>query len=106
MEYLEVLLQTTLRNLPPVLLAGLGGMLANRVGVLNLGLEGMMLMGSFVGVITSFYTHSALLAVLAAGLSGAVLGVIFAVLTLRFRANATVVGVSINMLALGLTTYL
>lgn len=106
MEYLEVLLQTTLRNLPPVLLAGLGGMLANRVGVLNLGLEGMMLMGSFVGVIVSFYTHSALLAILAAGLSGAVLGVIFAVLTLRFRANATVVGVSINMLALGLTTYL
>lgn len=106
MEYLEVLLQTTLRNLPPVLLAGLGGMLANRVGVLNLGLEGMMLMGSFVGVIVSFYTHSALLAILAAGLSGAVLGIIFSVLTLRFRANATVVGVSINMLALGLTTYL
>lgn len=106
MTYLEVLLETTFRNLPPVLLAGLGGMLANRVGVLNLGLEGMMLLGSFVGVIVSFYTHSAFLAILAAGAAGAVLGVLFSVLTLRFRANATVVGVSINMLALGLTTYL
>lgn len=106
MTYFEVLLETTLRNLPPVLLAGLGGMLANRVGVLNLGLEGMMLMGSFVGVIVSYYTHSAFVAILAAGAAGALLGVIFSVLTLRFRANATVVGVSINMLALGLTTYL
>lgn len=106
MSYLEVLLETTLRNLPPILLAGLGGMLANRVGVLNLGLEGMMLTGSFVGVIVSYYTHSAFLAIVLAGVAGAILGVLFSVLTLRFRANATVVGVSINMLALGLTTYL
>ena len=106
MEYFEILLQTTLRTLPPILLAALGGMLANRVGILNLGLEGMMLMGSFVGVIVSYYTGSATAAILAAGLSGALLGVVFSLLTIRFRANATVVGVSINMFSLGLTTYL
>lgn len=106
MNYITELLQATIRNLPPILLAGLGGMLANRIGILNLGLEGMMLIGSFVGVITSYYTQSSILALLFAGLSGALLGCIFSLLTIRFKANATVVGVAINMFSLGLTTYL
>lgn len=105
MEYISILLETTLRTFPPLLLAGLGGMLANRVGILNLGLEGTMLTGAFTGVIVSYYTGSSWLALLAAGLSGALIGVIFSVLTVRFKANATVVGIAINLFASGLTTY-
>lgn len=106
MDYITVLLQTTVRTFPPVLLAGLGGMLANRVGILNLGLEGTMLMGAFVGVIVSYFTGSAGLALLAAGVAGAAVGILFSVLTVRFRANATVVGIAINLFSAGLTTYL
>ena len=106
MEYVSLLLQTTLRTFPPILLAGLGGMLANRIGILNLGLEGMMLMGAFTGVIVSYYTGSVILALLAAGLAGALAGVLFSVLTVRFKANPTVVGIAINLFAAGLTTYL
>lgn len=106
MEYISILLETTLRTFPPLLLAGIGGMLANRVGILNLGLEGTMLTGAFTGVIVSYYTGSAWLALLAAGLSGALVGVIFSVLTVRFKANPTVVGIATNLFASGLTTYL
>lgn len=106
MDYVTVLLQTTLRTFPPVLLAGLGGMLANRVGILNLGLEGTMLMGAFVGVIVSYFTGSIWLALLAAGVAGAAVGILFSVLTVRFKANATVVGIAVNLFSAGLTTYL
>ncbi len=105
MNEIEILLETTLRTLPPVLLAGLGGMLANRVGILNLGLEGMMLTGSFVGVIASYYTGSAYSALLIAGLASALVGLLFSLFTIRFKANPTVVGVAVNMLVAGLSTY-
>lgn len=105
MNALETLLETTLRTLPPVLLAGMGGMLANRIGILNLGLEGMMLTGSFVGVIASYYTGSAYGALLIAGLASALVALIFSLFTIRFKANPTVVGVAVNMLIAGLSTY-
>lgn len=105
MNGVETLLETALRTLPPVLLAGMGGMLANRIGILNLGLEGMMLTGSFVGVIASYYTGSAYAALLIAGLASALVGLLFSLFTIRFKANPTVVGVAINMLVAGLTTY-
>lgn len=105
MSTIEVFLVTTLRNLPPILLAGLCGALANRVGILNLGLEGMLLTGSFVGVIASYYTGSAMAALLIAGLAAALVGLLFATLCIRFKANPTIVGVSVNMLVSGMTTY-
>lgn len=106
LEYLENLISTTLRTLPPVLLAGLGGMLSARVKVTNMGLEGMMLIGAFVAVITTYFTGMPCLGLLAAMLSGAILGGIFAFLKIRFQADNVVVSVAINMLATGITVYL
>lgn len=106
LEYLENLISTTLRTLPPVLLAGLGGMLSARVKVTNMGLEGMMLIGAFVAVITTYFTGMPYLGLLAAMLSGAILGGIFAFLKIRFQADNVVVSVAINMLATGITVYL
>lgn len=105
MDTITSLLSSTLRTLPPVLMAALGCTISSRVGILNMGLEGMMLSGSFVAVITSFYTGSPYLALFAAGLAGAVFGLIFAVFNIRFKANNIVTSVAINLLASGLTVY-
>ena len=53
---MENILNTAFRSLPPLLLAGLGGMITARVGLLNLGLEGMMLVGAFTAVIVNYFT--------------------------------------------------
>ncbi|SBW01313.1 conserved membrane hypothetical protein [uncultured Eubacteriales bacterium] len=103
---LENMLQTTFNALPPLLLAGLGGMITSKVGVLNLGLEGMMLMGAFVAILTNFYTGSSMLGLLAALLLGSLIGFLFAVFNIRFRVNNIIMSVGINMLAVAVTKYL
>lgn len=102
---IESILSAALRMLPPLLLAGLGGMLSSRIGLLNMALEGMMLMGSFVAVIASFYSGSAYIGLLAAAIFGGLLGFLFAIFNLKYKANNIVVGVAVNLLALGLTKY-
>lgn len=106
MNTIETLISTTLRIMPPILLAGLGGMLSARAGLVNMGLEGMMLLGAFVAVITSYWTGSALMAVLVTMIVGGIMGLLFAVFVIRYKANNIVVSVAINMLALGITKYL
>lgn len=105
-EYIEVLLSTTLRMLPSVLLAGLGGMISARVKVTNMGLEGMMLIGAFVAVITTYFTGMPYLGLVAAAAIGIVMGLGFAFMKIRFNADNIVVSVAINMFALGITVYL
>lgn len=102
---IELLLSAALRMLPPILLAGLGGMLSSRVGLLNMALEGMMLMGAFVAVVSSYFTGSAYIGLLSAGIFGGLVGFLFALFNIKFKANNIVVGVAVNMLALGLTKY-
>lgn len=103
---LEVLLSTTLRMLPPILLAGLGGMISSRVKITNMGLEGMMLIGAFVAVAVMYFTGNPALALIAAALSGGILGIGFAFIKVKYNADNVVVSVAINMFALGLTAYL
>lgn len=106
MNTFEIFISTTLRMLPPILLAGLGGMISSRVGLLNMGLEGMMLIGSFTAVLASYYTGSWLCALIAAAVVSGIVGLLFAVFSIKYKANNIVVGVAINMLALGITKYL
>lgn len=106
MESIELLLTATLRTMPPILLAGLGGMITSRVGLFNMGLEGMMLIGAFTAVVASYFTGSAYLALIIAAFIGGVIGLMFAVFNIKFKADNIVVSVAINMLALGITIYL
>lgn len=106
METLEVMISTTLRMLPPILLAGLGGMIAARVRINNMGLEGMMLIGAFVAVLTTFFTGLPYLGLVAAALAGGIIGAGFALFKVRFKGNNVVISVAINMFALGITVYL
>lgn len=102
----EHILITTFTALPPLLLAGLGGMITSRIGILNLGLEGMMLIGAFAAVITNYYTGSAFVGLLMAVLVSSVIGLLFAVLNLKFKVDNIIVSVGINLFAVAVTRYL
>ncbi|MCP8967005.1 ABC transporter permease [Ectobacillus ponti] len=100
------LLNATLRMVSPILLAALGGMLCARIGLFNVGLEGLILVGAFSAIVGNYYTHNLILAVLFAAGASVLFALLFGVMTIQFQANEVVVGVAINFLALGLTTFL
>jgi ABC-type uncharacterized transport system permease subunit len=89
----------------PILLAAIGELVAERAGLFNIGLEGMMLLGAFVAFITSWQTGSAWLGVVAGMVGGVVLAALMAFLSIEARADQVVVGVGLNILALGVTTF-
>ncbi|MEO7996952.1 MAG: ABC transporter permease [Gemmatimonadaceae bacterium] len=104
MNALGFLLQT-IRIAIPYLLAAAGGVMSERVGIIALGLEGLMLSGAFGAAIGSYYGGSAWVGLLGAVVAGLVVTGILAVSTLRFRANQVVVGVAINLLVVGATRF-
>ena len=100
---IQGLLLTIVTAAMPLLLASLGELVAERSGVLNLGVEGMMAMGAVVGFITGYATGSPALGVLAAILAGAAMAALFAVLTLIFVANQVASGLALTLFGLGLS---
>lgn len=104
MNALAFLLQT-LRISIPYLLAAAGGVMSERVGIIALGLEGMMLSGAFGAALGSYYGGSPYMGILGALVAGLIITSILAVSTLRFKANQVVVGVAINLLAVGVTRF-
>ena len=104
MSALGFLLQTV-RIAIPYLLAAAGGVMSERVGVIALGLEGLMLSGAFGAALGSYYGGSPWIGLLGAVAAGFVVTCILAVATLRFRANQVVVGVAINLLVVGVTRF-
>jgi simple sugar transport system permease protein len=101
-EILNLLL-ASLAFATPLLLAALGELVAERSGVLNIGLEGMMLAGAWAGAAASFGTHHPLVGLLAAMLAGVLFAALFAVLALNVKADVIVVGTGLNLLAVGVT---
>lgn len=95
-----------IRLVVPIALAAVGGAFSERAGVINIGLEGMILTGAFAAAVGSFFTGSAYLGLLAALGAGMILGLIFSFFTVDLEADHVVAGVGINILALGFTTWL
>ncbi|MEA2378272.1 MAG: ral nucleoside transport system permease protein [Thermoleophilaceae bacterium] len=101
----SALLAATLRFATPLLLGALGGILSERSGVINVGLEGMMLMGAFFGIFGADVFGSWFLGMLAGMAAGGVLALIHAVFSIALRADQVVSGVAVNFLAAGITGY-
>jgi len=99
-------LAVILLKVTPILLAAIGGAFTQTGNVLNIGLEGMMLVGAFSAVAVGSVTGSPYIGIVAAIGSGLVLALIFAVASLNFKADFIVVGIGINLLALGITMLL
>ncbi|HEV8655148.1 MAG TPA: ABC transporter permease [Candidatus Limnocylindria bacterium] len=99
-------LAATLRLATPIALAALGGVITERSGVTNIALEGCMLMGAFFGVFVADRTGSLPLAILGAVVMGVALAALHALASITFRADQIVSGMALNILALGLTSYL
>ena len=100
------LLASTIRNATPLIFAALGGMFSERSGVVNIGLEGLMLISAFAGVVGASFTGSALVGLgfgLAAGL---IFALIHALMCITFEADQIISGTAIILLALGGTGFL
>jgi ABC-type uncharacterized transport system permease subunit len=100
------LLAAMLRYATPLDFAALGGLFSERSGVVNIGLEGMMLMGAFFGVWGSDLTGSWILAILIGAGAGGAMGLLHAIFSVTLRTDQIVGGTAINFLALGITSYL
>ncbi|SOC82456.1 nucleoside ABC transporter membrane protein [Ensifer adhaerens] len=99
-------LEAAIRIATPLIFAALGGILSERAGVFAVGLEGMMLTGAFAAVIGTWLTGYTAAGVVSAVAGGALLATVVAIVTVRHRADNMVTGLTCNILALGLTTYL
>lgn len=98
----EAILLTVITASTPILLAALGELVAERSGVLNLGVEGMMVVGAACGFATAVSTGSAALGILAAVAAGTALAALFALATLGLAANQVASGLALTILGLGL----
>lgn len=100
------LLASTLRVSTPLIFAALGGMFSERSGVVNIALEGMMLVGAFAAAVGTLAAHSPWLGSLCGIGAGVALAAAYAFFVIRLRADQIITGMAVNMLAFGLTPFL
>lgn len=103
MSLILQLLASTFRVSTPLVFAALGGMVSERAGVINIALEGFMLLGAFAAAAGTLATHSPWTGLLAAVLCGGAAAALYAFCVIQLRANQIVAGTAVNMLALGAT---
>ena len=94
------------RSATPVALAALGGAMTEHAGIMNIGMDGMILMGAFTAVAVSVVTGSVALGVLAAVLVGVLVGLFFALFVVTFKSDEFIIGTALNIFAGGITTFL
>lgn len=99
-------LAAALRMATPLIFTSLGGIFAERSGVINIGLEGMMLVGAFTGMLTSYFTGQPWLGLIGALIAGALMGLVHAVAAVTYKVNQVVSGTAINIFAVGVTVFL
>jgi general nucleoside transport system permease protein len=102
----SALIAATLRYATPLTFGALAGIVSERSGVVNVGIEGMMLMGAFFGIFGADLLDSWFLGLLVAMAAGGVLALVHAYFSIQLRADQIVSGMSLNFLALGITGYI
>lgn len=106
MDFIQELLIATVRMTTPLLLVALGELYSERVGLVNIGLDGIMTFGAFVGFIAGFATGNPYLGLLAGALAGVSMNMIFAFCTITLAAEQIVYGMALNILAPAVSTFL
>lgn len=104
--FISALVFATLRLATPLIFTSLGGVMSERSGVVNIALEGFMLVGAFAAAIVAHITGSAWLGWVAASLSGLVIAFFYAVMVIRVKADQIVTGTAINLLVAGAIPFL
>lgn len=102
---IAVTLNATLMYTPPLLFAALGSCFSEKCGVVNIGVEGMMTIGAFVGAAAGYYIGDPWIAFLLAGVSGGLLALLHAYACITCGANQTISGTAINFLASGVSVF-
>lgn len=100
------LLASSLRLATPLILASMGGYFSEKSGVINIGLEGLMLTGAFAAAIANFSTGSPMIGVISGVMASATLAFLYAISCVTLKSNQVVAGMAINILAYGLTPLL
>ncbi|GIN14159.1 ABC transporter permease [Shouchella clausii] len=113
MDVLALIVSTTIYSAAPLMLAALGGLFSERSGVVNIGLEGLMVMGAFSVIVTTLTLEAAgvgalsvWIGLLVAAVVGALFSLFHAVASIHFQADQVVSGVALNFLAVGLSVYI
>lgn len=99
------MLQTTLLRSIPITLAALSGVMCERSGIVNIGIEGMMLSGAFLAALVGSIANSSWVGVVAAMMGGGAMAALLAVLAIKYKVDQVIAGTAINILATGLTSY-
>ena len=100
------LVTATLRMTAPLLFAAMGGLLSERAGIMNIALEGFMLIGAFTAVLGTYYTGSPWIGLLCAIASGGAGAAIHAFWTITLKSDQIVTGTAINLLGAGIPAFL
>jgi general nucleoside transport system permease protein len=112
MQILTIIIPSTLLWAAPLIFTALGGVFSERSGVVNIGLEGLMVIGAFSAIVfnltfaSTFGSATPWISLLVAMVAGAIFSILHAIASITFRADHTVSGVAINLLATGLTLFL
>lgn len=100
------LLTGSLALAAPLIFGALGGVVSERVGVVNIAIEGQLLAGSFVSAVLASITHNLFVGLVGAIVAGTLVSFVLAALSIKYVVNQVIVGVVLNVLVLGLTTFL
>lgn len=103
---ITLLIGITLMYSAPLIFGALGGVVSERSGVVNIGIEGMMTIGAFTGAAVGYYTGNPWIGFLVAGISGGIMAALHAIASITFNADQTISGIAINLLGSGISLFL
>lgn len=106
LEYLAVIANSTIRMTTPILLVTLAAAICSKVKIFNIAMEGTMLTGAFFSIVANYFTGSVFLSVLAGVVSSMLISALVGFCVIKLKASAVVVGMAVNTMMGGVTTYL
>lgn len=101
-----LLISITMMYSTPLVFAALGGLMSERSGVINIGIEGMMTVGAATGVCVGYYTANPWIGFLAAGVAGGLIALLHGIASITFRADQTISGIAINLMGSGIALFM